>query len=371
MVSSIVGDLGFRLQGFDDVAAMLNMALHQQPDVIFVEFDPHASSDASTVDALVASRVGCAVQLISGSSPTLVEEVRRNGAAGGLHMLPVLYKPFRHDAIKQVVKDLDLRRGVPSTQRLELKDILVANRLEPWYQPKIDLRKKCLVGAEIFVRVRHPEHGILSPDSFLDGATEADLLTLTSYMLAVALREWRDFADLCPEMKLAVNIPVSALVKLPIVAIVKHNRPKNPNWPGIILEIPEGDFIPVISLVQDIAEELRSFGVGLAVDDCGLGRASLARLKRPPFCELKIDRSFVSGCDTEMAAADICKTVIELAQDLGVTAVAEGIETAEELKTLVGMKCPVGQGYLFARPMPKEQLLAQVRRRAVRAGRLK
>ena len=362
MVSSL-GELGLRLQGFDDIGNMLEAARRRQPDVIFIDFDPDASG-ATVIDALIASKLSCPIQLMSKLSPALVEEVRRKGRREGLNMLPVLYEPFGDDAVRQVVNDLSLTRDFSSTQRLKLEDALAKNWLEAWYQPKIDLYRRCLVGAEVFVRVRHPEHGMVELGHVLANASETDLLTLTSYMLATALRDWRDFADLCPEIKIAVNIPVASLVKLPIAAIVKNNRPKQSSWPGIIVEIKEDDAIAAASLVQDVAKEFASLKIGLAVDDCGLGYDSLARLHRPPFCELKIDRSFVAACATDILAADVCQTYVDLARELGATPVAEGIETTRQLKVLVGMRCEVGQGYLFARPMAKDQLLAQIRRRA-------
>ena len=134
-------------------------------------------------------------------------------------------------ALNALVDDLGLTRGYPATQQLKIQHMLDMNWIEPWYQPKIDLNKRCLVGAEIFARARHPEHGMLGSGCVLANATESDLLLLTSYMIAAALRDWREFADLAPEMKIAVNIPVGALTKLPIAAIVRDNRPKHRNWP--------------------------------------------------------------------------------------------------------------------------------------------
>src|SRR5205814_551630 len=268
-VTSVIGDFGIRLEGFDRVANMLDAAKHRQPDVIFMDFDP-VGPGATLIDGLIASRLSCFIQFMSMRSPALVEKVRRAGEAGGLRILPVLYDPFDHAAVVQVIDDLGLTRGYPATQQLKIQHMLDMNWIEPWYQPKIDLNKRCLVGAEIFARARHPEHGMLGSGCVLANATESDLLLLTSYMIAAALRDWREFADLAPEMKIAVNIPVGALTKLPIAAIVRDNRPKHRNWPGIILEMKEAEFVPGIAQAQDAAAELASLGVSLAVDDCGL-----------------------------------------------------------------------------------------------------
>lgn len=213
------------------------------------------------------------------------------------------------------------------------------------------------------MRVRHPQHGVLPPESLLIDAAEGELLLLTQHVLNTVLRDWQSFADFGAPIRFSINIPASALIELPLEALLRENRPKASNWPGLILELHEDDVIQDISLVSEAARQLRAYNVGFAVDDFGPGYATLARLKRQPFCELKIDRSFVANCGSDDRSAGLCETVIELAHRFGVRAVAEGVETPLELKALSRMGCDLGQGYLFARPMPKEQFAALVRQR--------
>jgi EAL domain-containing protein (putative c-di-GMP-specific phosphodiesterase class I) len=169
-------------------------------------------------------------------------------------------------------------------------------------------------------------------------------------------------------MRIAINIPVNALTKLPIAAIIKEVRPKAEAWPGMILEIMEQDLIPSLSVVSEVAKELSPLGAALAVDNCGAGYAALARLPNFPFCELKIDQSNITGCDRDAVTAGICETIIELAHEREILAVAQGIESAAELKALVKMGCDVGQGYFFARPMAKESLTQELQRKAENGG---
>jgi len=104
-------------------------------------------------------------------------------------------------------------------------------------------------------------------------------------------------------------------------------------------------------------------GAHLAVANCGAGYASLSRVRDVPFCELKIDRSYVANCGSDPVNAGLCETIIELAHGFGIPAVAEGIETSAELQALLRMGCDAGQGFLFARPMAKDHFLEEIRKR--------
>ena len=164
-------------------------------------------------------------------------------------------------------------------------------------------------------------------------------------------------------MKLSVNVPVSALVKLPIPTILREQRPRACNWPGLIMEVTEDEIIHDLKIANDVAEALREFNCTLALDDFGAGYSSLARLRQLPFSELKIDRSYVTNCHIDRVNAGLCETIVELGQRFGLKTVAEGIETPHESHKLEAIGCQIGQGYLFAKPMPKAQLLGIVRHR--------
>ncbi len=200
------------------------------------------------------------------------------------------------------------------------------NWFELWYQPKIELRTMRLYGAEALVRARHPQRGVLPPGVFLPGAGEADMLALTERVIVTALKDWDDFAANGLSLKIAVNVPVSALVKLPIGAIVREERPKAESWPGLIMEVTEDEIIHDLKLANDAAEQLRAARCSLALDDFGAGYSSIARLKQLPFSELKIDRAYVINCHTDRVNAGLCEVFVELAKRFGLKTVAEGIE---------------------------------------------
>jgi EAL domain-containing protein (putative c-di-GMP-specific phosphodiesterase class I) len=243
-----------------------------------------------------------------------------------------------------------------------LADILERGWLELFYQPKIELKTKRLVGAEGLVRARHPTQGLLSPGVFLPGASESDMLRLTERVIITALQDWQACAAAGIPLKLSVNVPVSALVKLPIAGILRQWRPRTSTWPGLIMEVTEDEIIHDLKIANEVADALREFNCTLALDDFGAGYSSLARLRQLPFSELKIDRSYVINCHVDRVNAGLCETIVELARRFGLKTVAEGIETPHESHKLQGIGCDIGQGYLFGKPMPKTQLISIIRR---------
>jgi EAL domain-containing protein (putative c-di-GMP-specific phosphodiesterase class I) len=255
----------------------------------------------------------------------------------------------------------------PTDGKITLADVLDRGWFEMFYQPKIDLKTMRLVGAEALVRARHPTRGVLPPGVFLPGAGEAEMLALTERVIVTALKDWEDCAANGMSVKLSVNVPVSALVKLPIAQILREERPSASNWPGLIMEVTEDEIIHDLEIANDVADALRALNCSLALDDFGAGYSSLARLRQLPFSELKIDRSYVTNCNSDKISAGLCETIVDLGKRFGLKTVAEGIETTHESHKLQGIGCNIGQGYLFAKPMSKDQFIGIMRRRLMPA----
>src|SRR5271167_5014965 len=218
--------------------------------------------------------------------------------------------------------------------KVTLGDVLRRNWFELWYQPKIDLRSKRLVGAEGLVRARRPDGSLISPGQFLPGAKEDDMLALTERVILTALRDFDDCAALGASIKLSVNVPVSAFVKLPIAQMLREERPSADTWPGLILEVTEDEAMNDLKIANDVADQLRELHCTLALDDFGAGYSSLARLRQLPFSELKIDKSYVSNCHTDRVSAGLCEVIVQLGQRFGLKTVAEGIEMTHEFHKL-------------------------------------
>ncbi len=247
--------------------------------------------------------------------------------------------------------------------RIAISEALRNNWFEIWYQPKIDLKRKCLAGAEALARIRHPQLGILLPGSFLPDVDAESIAELAQQALLATLLDWTMFEEAGFNLHLAINVPVSVLLKLPITRLVAEYRPKSANWPGVILEVTEDQIVRDMTLAKEIATQLRVSGITIAIDDFGAGYSSFSSLRELPFAELKIDQSFVAHCATDATNAAICQTAIDLAHRFGSAAVAEGVENTADLQALMVMGCDFGQGVLIAPPMPKERFLELLRQR--------
>ncbi len=265
-----------------------------------------------------------------------------------------------------------LQDGKPSQHigpagRVDLGAALAEHRIEFWYQPKINLRKKQLVGVEAFARMRHPALGVLPPEAFIPAASDADLVALSELALAESLKASINFCKVGVSLRMAVNMPVNALREIDILDIVQRYRPRFDKWPGLLIDVSEEQVVDDFERTRDIAERLEPLNVRLAIDNFGRDYSAVMRLSDLPFAELKLERSFVSGCGTDSATAPLCQAAIDLAHSFGSIAVGVGIERAADALALAGMGCDYGQGFLLGQPMPEERFIALLRQRAASA----
>ncbi len=213
------------------------------------------------------------------------------------------------------------------------------------------------------MRIRHPQDGVLWPETFIPETDEDGLAQLSEHALLAMLRDWTTFAEAGFNLHLAMNVPANVLAKLPLAEFVAQNRPKTDTWPGLIIEITEDQVVQHIELAQTLAPRFKESGVTIAVDGFGAGYSLVSSLRTLPFAELKLGNSFVKNCATDPNNAAICQTAIDLAHRFGSAAVAEGIESMMDLQALVAMGCDFGQGPLVAPPMPQARFLELRRQR--------
>ncbi len=332
---------------------------------MFLDISLERSDAVEVIRGLGELRFRGRVQLMSGRDLPLLEEIKRVGERYSLDMLPVLQKPFRAEAILDIVHAAGIAGNDEPGPQVSLHQALCAGRIELAYQPKIDLRSRELAGAEGLARVVHPKHGVLMPGAYLPGADQASLMFLTEFALTAALRDWAEMAHVGAPLLLTVNVPMHALLKLSIAALVRDNRPASPQWPGLILKIAEDQILADLPRAHEIATQLQIYGIRLAISRFGAGRTSLPQLRELPIAEIEIDRRYVS-CAENADHATLCRAVIDLSHHFGCQAAAEGIEHLQDLKCLGEMGCDIGQGPIFGRSMPIEKLCALTAQRSLR-----
>ncbi len=252
-----------------------------------------------------------------------------------------IFHPAMHDRARHRLQiETDLRRGI------ERNEFFVV------YQPIVDLRSQQTVGFEALLRWRHPHRGIVSPAEFIDVAEETGLIVPIGQMvLHEACRQLSEWKQRHPARMLAMNVNLSPrqiadpdLVERTAALINDYNLDAD----ALHLEITETAIIEHGDIANRVLMHLRSLGVQICIDDFGTGYSSLSYLHRFPIGTIKIDRSFISQIHRSHENTEIVRTIIALARSLGMTVIAEGTETEEQLTHLRSMSCAYGQGWLFA-----------------------
>ncbi len=354
---------------FPDGAAMRKAVESRPPALIFHNISLESADAIESVVALGKLRYRGAVQLMSARGAAVLEHVKAIGTQHKLQMMPILKKPFETDTIIKLIQELKLGMPPAVAARLELDDAIKNKWIEFWYQPKIALRRKQLAGAEAYARVRHPQHGLVLAGAFTANASEAANVKLAELALESALKTSAHFSTLGVNLRLSVNIPVPALLKISVPDIVQAHHPADQKWPGLIIDVPEDQIVGDLALASELSKKLEPHNVRLAIDNFGRTFSSLAKVDELPFEELKLDRSFVADCGTDKVNAPLCKSVIDLAHNFGRYVVAVGIEKAADALALVSMGCDYGQGFLLGQAMPEERFISLLRQRAATQGR--
>jgi len=248
----------------------------------------------------------------------------------------------------------------------ELRRALERDELRLHFQPKVDAASERTVGAEVLVRWQHPERGLLGPFEFIPIAESSGLIVpLGDWVFGAACRQlalWRD-AGLDP-VPLSINVSALQFRDLAFIdRIAGALAAAGLGTDMVCIELTETVILDKSEPTTAAIARLRDLGIELSIDDFGAGFTSLSYLKRLPFAELKIDKSFVDGIETDADSGAIVAAVIALAQNLGLRVVAEGVETRGQHAFLRAKGCDECQGYLFSRPLPADVFEQALRER--------
>jgi diguanylate cyclase (GGDEF)-like protein len=240
----------------------------------------------------------------------------------------------------------------------ELRRAIERDELLLHYQPKVSLHSGELTGVEALVRWLHPSRGLLGPDEFVPLAERTGAVAdLTRWVVDRALAQQRAWREQGVDLPVAVNLAAANIVDVTLPDAVARLLERH-GVPGDRLECEISEHTVMADPVRasDVLGGLRALGVRLSLDDFGTGHSSLAYLKRLPLDEVKIDRAFVAGMADDENDAVIVRSTIDLARNLGLEVVAEGVENAETMHTLAELRCDIAQGYFISRPLPAGEL---------------
>ena len=250
----------------------------------------------------------------------------------------------------------------------DLRQAIDHGQLLLHYQPKVDIQTGVITGVEALVRWQHPEQGLLTPDRFLPLAEHTGLMEpLGRWVLDEAIRQCRVWKDEGVPTKIAVNLSVRSLHDRGLPELLAEILERHGVEPGLLqVEITESTLMADPELATQITGRLAEMGVQLAIDDFGTGYSSLAYVRRLQAREIKIDKSFVLEMARAKNDAVIVQSTIDLGRNLGLRVVAEGVEDQETWDMLLASGCEVAQGFMVSRPLPAEQVTAQLRTAAAR-----
>ncbi len=355
-----------------DGAEALEVLQHIDPpiDVIVTDLNMPRMDGIELIRHAGDMGIGAAFIVVSEQERSLVASVARMASAYGVRVLDSIQKPVTAAKLRTALEGYRPPQGAGRTAEAasaftvaEIEAGIDAGEFEPFFQPKAELATGIVRGAEALARWRHPRFGVLPPATFieiLEGSGRIDALTLMILdQSARCCREWRDNGI---DAGLSVNISLVSLTevaladRLTAVVTAAGLHPRD-----VTLEVTETAAATHIGRVLENLSRLRMKGFGLSIDDFGTGYASMQQLARMPFTELKIDQSFIRNSPSDPSSLAVLESSLEIAGKLGIEAVAEGVETREEVQLLRQLGCRVAQGFFFGKPLPADDFLRALR----------
>ena len=331
----------------------------QPPQVVLLDLQLGETDGVEQLRLLAERQYGGVLVLMSGFDARVLATARALGQSLGLKVEAVLQKPLRVAELEEVLRRLESAGQSPSAERL--LTAIANDELVLDFQPVVSRKPKALKKLEALVRWEHPTAGRIPPGDFLpmveSNTTVID--ALTDWVVSAAVDAYQVLAELGVSVPLSVNISTQNLHDLTVPDRLEQ-RLRAGGMPArhLCLEVTETAAFKDASLTMDILSRVRLKGMQLSIDDFGTGYSSLKMLRQMPFSEIKIDRSFVSDATTSRDSRAIVKSIMDLAANMEMDCVAEGVETEETADLLERLGVCDMQGYLIAAPMPVEAVPA-------------
>ena len=341
----------------DDRAAVIVL------DLFMPDFD-----GIEMIRLLAGMECKSALILISGVDKSVLHSAHELAIEHGLNIVGALQKPFHPSELQKLLFDVStsLNQDKKQKQKVsdsnlisidEIRDAIAGNQFIGYYQPQVSLRDFRVIGFEVLMRWLHPERGLVPPFQFIPLAESSGLIEDMTWNLLDSVAENWVRHDLRQTVSINMTAAMFKSLDLPErLYEIGENRNFTENS-LLILEVTESALMEELTKSLDSLTRLRMKGFQLSIDDFGTGYSSMVQLYRAPFSELKVDQSFVMRMEKDPEARAIVESTINLAHNLNMKVVAEGVETQSIMRKLKSLGCDIAQGYQIARPMPIEEVM--------------
>lgn len=368
LLSHQLSMVGYKnVTAFDDGQTALDHMAGQMLDstIVILDLNMPNMDGLEFLQKLQQTKFTGALLLVSGEDERVLQSAEALASSYDLWVLGHLNKPVQQEQLQKYLKQLDAQKQktlVGEKQYIyesaRLEQAIASGELTNFYQPKVRLETGELVGVEALVRWEHPEDGLILPDNFIDLAEENELIdSVAQQVLRNALADSKFWKDGGINITVAVNISMYNLNTRDFISYLEKELLTSGVSPqDLILEVTESKLMKDYSLVLDMLTRLRLRRVGLSIDDFGTGHSSMTQLRDIPFNELKIDRGFVHSAYNNSTLHGIFDGSIQLAKNLGIKTVAEGVENEADWGFLDGSGCDLAQGFFIGKPMRAAEL---------------
>lgn len=370
-LQTLLSELGaFHLEFAQEGQTALDCLKKRDFDLVLTDLLMPGMDGVQFIQGLAASTSNPALAIMSAASRRMLMSASLAARNLGVSVVGLISKPVKPVALRKLIEQLGTLRQTapplpcPKIDQLAILDGLSNGHLQAWFQPKKSLANGRIVAAEALVRWIHPEHGVLMPGLFLtklrDFNLEERLLWCMLKQAIEAQAHWQIQGYAIP---VSINLPTHLLNNADLTDRILEFVLKRKGIPNMIcFELMECSMPRDISNFYAGACRLRMKGFRLSQDDFGQGYSSYMNLVSTPFTELKIDRALVQGCTENTELAQALTSIVALGHQLGLTVVAEGVETAQELALLRRINCCQVQGYFISRAVSRldfQHLLTQ------------
>jgi EAL domain-containing protein (putative c-di-GMP-specific phosphodiesterase class I) len=355
-VQHVAESVGMQAVGAASGSDALNKLKTLSPAIIVMDMQMPNGDGVQLIQGLAGLGIQAKIVIISGADTRLLEISAEIARQRGLDIGAVLHKPVRFEELRRTLSDL-YSTTMPFSAAT-LRAIIDSDAPILHYQPKICLKDSSFCAVEALLRCRDAADRPVDPELAISIAEEAGLMSaLNDRIFRTAIEQRRQWSEGGRDLGVAVNLCASSSFEhdLPdrLAAICAEHR-----VPGtaVTLEMTERALERDNLVAMETMARLRLMGFRLSIDDFGTGHSSLVRLRQMPFTELKIDRSFVGNLEKSSENAVIVRSLVQLAQNLEMHCVIEGVEDVHALKFAAQLGCSEAQGYHIARPMPASEI---------------